>query len=127
MRISFRFASTVALPFLVACGPTDTTDPNVVHVANLSYIDTACGPVSCDGMAEFQLLNSANDGRAGLVFLSTQGPQPGVFAVNTRPDGWGWVTLTVDRASRPSAITACPEGADAGSSRCARGSTGVNP
>ena len=125
MHMHCRPATVILLLAFAACsGLTNTPDPNVVHVANLSYVDTACGPVSCGGGARFQLLNSSNAGRQGEVLIFFYGPQASGFGVNTRPDGWGWVPFTVDRAARPYRIIACPEGVAAGDNRCASGSTG---
>jgi hypothetical protein len=115
-----RRATVVAMLLIAACsGLTNTPDPNVVHVANLGYDDTACGPTTCDGKAGFQLLNSANEGRMGVVLVTSHGPTPQTVGVNARPDGWGWAPLTIDRATRPYEITACPEGVPWGNSRCA--------
>lgn len=120
-----RFATVLAVVGLAACsGLTNTPDPNVLHVANLSYGDTACGPTMCDGKVQVQLLNSANVGRMGVVLIFVYGAPVDAFGVNVRPDGWGWVPVTLDRAKRPYRITACPEGVPTGSSQCATGSTG---
>ena len=57
-----RYVTFVALLTLVACGLTNTADPNFLHVAYVSYSDTACGPASCSGILRFRLLNSAKPG-----------------------------------------------------------------
>ena len=55
--------------------------------------------------------------------IDSHGFQP-FMVVWTNEDGWGQMSWTVDRVSRPYTITVCPEGVSVGSSRCASGSTG---
>jgi len=119
----YRYVTYVALLTLVACGLTNAANPNLLHVANVSYSDTACAPASCSGILRFRLLNSAKTGRSGRVMIDSDGFQP-IMAVWTNADGWGQMSWTVDRVSRPYTITVCPEGVPVESSRCAKGSTG---
>lgn len=117
-----EYATCLVLLTLAACGLTNTADPNVLHVANVSYSDTACSLASCSGILKFRLLDSKNGGRPGLVTINSHGFQP--FQVMwTNADGWGQTPWTVDRASRPYTIIICPEGVP-DYRRCASGSTG---
>jgi hypothetical protein len=118
-----RCAGVVGLLLLVACGLTNTADPNAVHVANVSYSDTACTSTSCNGVLRFRLLNTANEGRAGLVQVGSHGVQP-YMSVWTNADGWQQMAWTVEQTTRPYTITVCPQGLAAGDSRCSSASTG---
>jgi len=113
----------LGLVSLAACGPTNTADPNVVHVANVTYSDTACTSTSCAGVLRFRLLNTANEGRAGLVQVDSHGAEPLVSGW-TNADGWQQWAWTVDQSARPYTISVCPQGLAAGNSRCASTSTG---
>ena len=119
----YRFAACLGLVTIAACGLTNTPDPNVLHVANVSYSDTACGPASCSGILKFRLLNSANAGSYGMVVIDSHGMQP-IIAIWTHADGWRQLAWIVEQPSRPYTITICPVGVSEGNSRCARGTTG---
>ena len=121
-----RYATVFAIIGLAACsGWGSEPDPNVVHVTNLQYADmAACGPSTCDGKVYFQLLNSENQGRMGLVMVFVHNLAGGGWGVNVGPDGWGAVPVKLDRAARPYQITACPGGVQEGSRACATASTG---
>lgn len=118
-----RHAAVVGLVCLVACGLTNTADPNAVHVANVSYSDTACTAASCNGVLRFRLLNSANEGRSGLVQIGSNGVQP-YMSVWTNADGWQRMAWTVELNTRPYTITVCPQGLAPGDRRCSSTSTG---
>ena len=113
----------VGVLLLVACGLTNTSDPNMVHVANVSYGDTACIGTSCNGILHFRLLNGANEGRSGLVQINSQGVQS-LMSVWTNADGWQQMEWTVEQGRRPYTITVCPQGLAPGNRRCASTSTG---
>lgn len=121
--MTLRYVAVAGLVLGVACDHRNTTDPNVVHVANVSYSDTACSGASCNGVLRFRLLNSANEGRAGLVQVDSHGVQP-YMSVWTNADGWQQMAWTVEQNTRPYTITVCPQGLSAGNSRCASTSTG---
>jgi len=117
-----RGTAVVGALLLVACGLTNTADPNVVHVANVSYGDTVCSGTSCNGVLRFQLLNGANEGRSGLVQISSQGAQP-LMSEWTNADGWQQMAWTVEQSRRPYRISVCPQGLAPGDRRCASTST----
>ena len=108
---------------LLGCGLTNTADPNVVHVANVSYSDTGYSGTSCSGILRFRLLNSAGAGRSGLVQIGSQGVQP-YMSGWTNADGWQGMAWTVEQSTRPYTITVCPQGLAAGNRRCGSTSTG---
>ena len=108
---------------LAACGLTNTADPNLVHVTNVSYSDTGCSGTSCNGILHFRLLDSAGKGRMGLVQIGSQGVQP-YMSVWTNGDGWQQMAWAVEQSTRPYTITVCPQGLAAGNRRCASASTG---
>ena len=118
-----RFIGVAGLLIPVACGRTNTVDPNLVHVANVSYADTSCTGTSCNGVLRFQLLNTANEGRAGLVQVGSNGVQP-YMSVWTNADGWQRMAWSAEQNTRPYTITVCPQGLAAGNSRCSSTSTG---
>lgn len=118
-----RHMLCVGLLSLAARELTNTADPNDVHVANVSYSDTACTSTSCNGVLRFRLLNTAKEGRSGLVQIDSHGAQP-LMSVWTNADGWQQMAWTVDQSARPYTISVCPQGFAAGNSRCASTSTG---
>jgi hypothetical protein len=116
-----RLLTILLMAAVAAChGSTNAPDSKTLRVANLGYNDTACGPLTCGGVARFQLVNSAGAGQVGVVLVTIQGPTPGTVGVDVRPDGWGAAPLTVNRAARPYPIVACPQGVATG---CATAST----
>jgi hypothetical protein len=121
MRLPAVAVAAVAL--LGGCGLTNTADPNLVHVADISYSDTSCSASACNGVLRFRLLDSENKGRFGLVQVGSDGVQP-YMSMWTNADGWRQLGWTIEQGTRPYTITVCPQGLSAGNSRCASVSTG---
>lgn len=95
------------LTTLLACGGSDASGPDVLHVANVTYSKSSeCGIGSCVATIRFRLLNQRSAGRSGPVIASSSG---GILSrtVTTGADGGGVVDWGFDPRSAVTVIV-CP-------------------